>query len=398
MNTTRPFSEVWHYVVFVTFMFFCNYMARSTLSPLLAYIELDLQISHSQSTSWLLAQGLGFASTQIFTGYLVSVIRPRYVVAFSTILLGSTFLLIPFLGNFYALCVLFFCFGMFCGAYLGAGIAVLGTLVSKEDWGKAIGIHELGPNVGFIVIPILAQGVLLFASWQAVFVLVGLLSVAAGISFFFFGKGGYTFSEKPSLKSNFSLLKQRNTWVFCLLVTVGLCGEFSVYSVLQIFLVSEHNFSPDNANMWLLLSRLLTPAAVIIGGIASDRFSSATIIIIGAFVHAVSLVFMGFAPSSTLMLVGVNIQPLCIGFIFPAIFTLINEHVHILKQPALLSMIMPLSALVGAGLMPFILGVCGQYFNFGVGFVLVALLSLLCIGALFVMDKTENATQPPVFT
>ncbi len=388
-ESARPFSQMWPWVVFVTFMFFCNYMARSTLSPLLAYIEADLNISHSQSTSWLLAQGFGFASTQIFTGYLVSCVSPRFVVGFSTIGLGSVFLFIPFIDNFYYLWGLFFIFGMICGVYLGAGIAVLGTLVPKQDWGKAIGIHELGPNVGFIVIPIIAQAVLLFAKWYAVFFLVGIMSIVAGISFLLLCKGGYTLSEKPSFKSNFSLLKQRNTWVFCLLMTVGLCGEFAVYSVLQIFLVGAQNFSPEKANTWLLLSRICTPIFVILGGIIADRLSSKIVISIGFLAHSVALILMGFGQTELVVLVGVNIQPLCIAFVFPSIFKLIAEHIHILKQPALLSMIMPLSALIGIGLTPWILGVCGQYISFGVGFLLIVALSLACIAALFIMKKTD---------
>ncbi len=395
MNTTelRPFSQIWPGVAFVTVLFFCNYMARSTISPLLAYMEIDLGISHSQSTSFIFAQGIGFACTQLCTGYLVSFIKPRVVASLSIIGHGICFLLIPLLQDFYSLWILFFCFGMICGVYLASGIAILGTLVRTKDWGKAIGIHELGPNLGFIVIPVLANIILIFGTWHTVFATVGAFSVLVGISFLLWGQGGHAYSEKPSIKSNISLFKQLNTWIFCLLIAIGMCGEFSIFSILQIFLVGEQNFSPERANNWLFLSRLATPVFVIIGGLMADRFSASKVILAGFFTHALALFLMAFGTYQAIVLTGVAIQPLCIAFLFPSVFKLIGIHIPVLRQPALLSMIMPLAALISVGFMPWILGISGQHASFGHGFVLVAVLSLLCVFSLFFVRSTPDASK-----
>ena len=43
--------------------------------------------------------------------------------------------------------------GLSAGLYLPSGIAIVTDLVPKEHWGKALAIHELAPNLGFVTAP-----------------------------------------------------------------------------------------------------------------------------------------------------------------------------------------------------------------------------------------------------
>ncbi len=387
----RPFAQAWPWVVFLTFLFYCNYTARTLLSPLLVYIEQDLNISHSQSTSLLLMQGIGFAISQALTGVLVSFFSPARVVSVSTIAVGFFLVPLPLVNSLEWAWVFFFCFGMSAGVYLGSSIAILGTLVRTEDWGKAIGVHELAPNLGFIFLPIIAQVGLLFTDWRGVFTIVGTMAIISGCTFLRWGKGGETCTNNPSLKGNLFLLTQRNSWIYCLWFIIGMLGEFAIYSVLQLFLVREINFSPEYANLWLFISRLATPLFVLFGGWACDHYKPEKVIFTSFTLHAISLFIMGLSSDTIVVLIGVCIQPLSIAILFPAIFKVMSFYTPMAHQPALTSMIMPVAALVFGGLFPWLLGICGQYYSFALGYVFAGIISAISAFSIFIIKKKHLA-------
>lgn len=55
------------------------------------------------------------------------------------------------------------------------------------------------------------------------------------------------------------------------LLAISCIGEFSVYSILQVYLVQDAHFSPAGANVAIAAARILTPAAVVVGGVVADR-------------------------------------------------------------------------------------------------------------------------------
>ncbi len=403
LHTPQPFAKAYPWVAFVTLIFFFNYAVRSTLSPLLVFMEADLGISHAQSTSLLFIQGIGFAITQILSGQLVGIIRPRTVAVVGIIGAGLCLIPLYFVQSLYVAWVIFFFFGLCLGLYMPAGIAILGSLVHGKDWGKAIGIHELAPNLGFICVPLVAQAILMHSTWRSVFLIMGALCIVAGLLFALFGRGGYECTQKPSIKGSLHIFLQRNTWIFALLVSIGISGEFSVYVVLQLFLVDDLLFSPSEANMWLFYSRLATPLAVFLGGWVADRFSASAMIKWGLSVHALSLIAMSadafLAPlygveKGTLLpnmaLTGACMQAFVIALSFPSVFKIIAENIPMQEQPSFFSLILPLSAIFSISFMPWLLGILGQYVFFGVGFFILALVSIGGAISLSYVQSTKN--------
>lgn len=375
-----PFTQAWGWALFVTLLFLLNYMARSTLSPVLVSLEGDLGVGHAQATSLLLMQGIGFACTQGMAGFIVGRIPPARVAACSLILAGLCLMAMWFITSLGQARLLFLLFGAGAGLYFPAGMATLGSLVYPSDWGKAVGIHELAPNVGFILIPLLAQGALLFTSWRGVFTLMGVCTLLGGLAFLLWGRGGSSPTAPPSFKGSADILRNPATWAISLLLAVCMSGEFSVFSVLQIFLVSE-GYDPGTANTLLSLSRLATPVAVFFGGWAADHWRPLHVLRWCLLAHAVALGCMS-SGHSLLILAGSCGQALSIAVCFPSLFKAVSACFAMDKQPILLSLTMPGAALVSAGLMPWFFGLCGQYASFGWGFLTLAGISLLSVLAL----------------
>lgn len=380
-DTPLPFRAALPWTAFVAVLFLLNYMSRSTLTPLLVALETDLGVGHSQATSLLLMQSAGFCLALAICGFLLSRIRPRNMLVLSLLIPGCALLTMPLVTSLNETRMVFLVFGIGAGVYFPAGIATLSSLVYPKDWGKAVAVHELAPNTGFILIPLLAQAALLFTDWRGTFAGMGVLMICTSMVFFVWGRGGYAYATPPSFRGCRELIRNPASWVVVLLLTVSMVGEFSIFSILQLFLVNEVDFAPDKANLMLSLSRLATPVAVILGGWAADRFNAWRIIRVCFAFHAVALCLMALNPADerTFVLIGVLLQALSIAFLFPAIFKAFAACYAVDQQPLLISLSMPIAGLISAGGVPLFLGYCGEYLTFGVGFLVIAVLSILSI-------------------
>lgn len=287
-----PFRTALPWTGFVALLFLLNYMSRSTLTPLLVSIEEDLGIGHAQATSLLLMQSAGFSTALAASGFLLSRFKPRQIATIPLAIAGGILLLMPLVHTLGQARLVFIAFGLGVGFYFPAGMATLSSLVFPKDWGKAVAIHELAPNTGFILIPLLAQAGLMFTDWRGVFAIMGVLMICTAGAFLLWGRGGNTRTDAPSFKGCGVLLKNPASWIVALLMAVSMIGEFSIYSILQIFLVSAAGFGPEEANLGLSISRLAMPVIVIAAGWAADRFNAKRTVSACFLLHAVALCLM----------------------------------------------------------------------------------------------------------
>ncbi len=80
--------------------------------------------------------------------------------------------------------------GVATGIYLPSGMTTITASIPSVHWGKAIAFHELAPAFAFILAPFIVEGLLVFWPWQAILVLIGVISVILGLVFLRFGPGG----------------------------------------------------------------------------------------------------------------------------------------------------------------------------------------------------------------
>lgn len=377
-----PFAKAWPWVAFVALIFLANYGARSALSPLLVALENSMGINHSQATSLLMLQGFGFSIALCASGFIMTSVRPARMAVFSLVAGGTALLFMPLVTSLLQGRVLFFIFGLMTGLYFPAGMAILNSIVFPKDVGKAVGIHELAPNIGFIIMPLLMQLALNYTDWRGAFSYVGMAMICIGLSFLFWGRGGQHCTQPVSFAGIRHLLRTPSTWLFAVLLTISLVGEFTIYSVLQLYLVNEGGFSPKNANFIMSLSRIITPFAVFAAGFAADAFNPIRLFALCLLVHGLALGMMSVQHSIWLTLSGIFLQALSIAISFPTLFKIISNCVKMDDQPLLLSFTMPLAGMFATGLVPWLLGLCGQYASFGTGFGALGLVSVLCLAAL----------------
>jgi NNP family nitrate/nitrite transporter-like MFS transporter len=344
------------------------FTARICFSPLLPSIEADLGLSHARSTSFFLFISLGYGTVTLLSGLVSSRIGHRATIVSSALATGAALLAIsraPSLGLIHAGLVLV---GATSGLYLPSAIPTATSLAAGGGEGRALAVHELAPNLAFILIP-LAAALLARLHWRSFLLGFGLASLAAGAAFLAFGKGGRFRGEAPSLANVALILSRRSYWIFAALFTLGVGSGAGVFAVLPTYLVAERGLGPAAVNSLVGLSRISCLAAVFVAGWLADRFGvravlAATMLATGAATSA-----LGFGRGG-LLVAAVFVQPVLSACFFPVAFAAVARITPRL-QTVTVSLLLPVSYALGGGVVPYLLGVLGDRGAFARGLILL---------------------------
>ena len=89
----------------------------------------------------------------------------------------------------------FFAMGAFGGLYVPSGISLITVLIRPRDWGKAMGIHELAPNLALILVPFLATAAVAGGSWRMGYIVP---AAALGVLGAVYARFGVDSRRRPS--------------------------------------------------------------------------------------------------------------------------------------------------------------------------------------------------------
>jgi NNP family nitrate/nitrite transporter-like MFS transporter len=243
---------------------------------------------------------------------------------------------------------------MAAGLYLPSGIATLTAVVSSRHWGKAIAIHELAPNLSFVAAPLLSEIVLIWFSWRAVLVLLGVAAMLNAMFFARFGRGGDFKGVTPSLSSFRPFLVEPAFWIMLLLFSLGISGSLAVYTMLPLYLITEHGLDRNLTNTLVAISR-----------------------------------------SSSWVLVIVFLQPMLAVCFFPAGFASLSRIGPSNSRNLAVSLTIPFAFLIGGGAIPAGIGFMGDAVSFALGIVMVGGLILCGAGLAFFLRFQEKRAPSP---
>jgi NNP family nitrate/nitrite transporter-like MFS transporter len=366
---------------FLVGIFFLNFLARIILSPLMPAVEKDLKIGHTEAGSLFLLISLGYCGGLLASGFVSSRLYHRKTIFLSSIAVGLGLMIVSISHNLWAIRSGLIFLGMAAGFYLPSGIATVTELVRPEHWGKAIAIHELAPNLGFVIAPLLAEALLGFFSWRGVLFLAGIGSMTAGMIFVFLGKGGTFPSEAPALKTLRSLLVEPSFWIMIALFSLGIGASFGVYSMIPLYLVSEKGMERTWANTLLGLSRISTLVIVLLSGWVTDRLGAKQTLKAVFLANGLSTMILGLV-SGSWMVILLFIQPMIATCFFPAGFAALSRMGSPRIKNVAISFTASLGILLGGGAIPAGIGLIGELGYFSLGIILLG--ALLFAGVILV--------------
>lgn len=365
-------------LLFLAGIFFINFLSRIIFGPLLIVIERDLQLTHLEAGGLFFIITLGYSLALLGSGLLASRLTHRRVILLSTLGMGVALGLLSLRLPRWAVPPGLLLLGLTAGIYLPSGMATLTSIVTPRNWGKAVAVHELAPNLGFVVAPFLAEVFLRWATWRDLLLVFSGVSFLLGWSYRRFGKGGDFRGEAPTLKALSLLFKDPSFWIMMVMFGLGIGTSFGVYAMLPLYLISERGLDRTRANTLTALSRVAGLGISFFAGWLVDRWGVRKSLALFFGATGLLTVLLGILTDPGLM-VAVFLQPLVAVCFFPAGFTAISRIGPPGQRNVAVSLTVPLGFLLGGGLIPTGIGWAGEHASFAAGFVATGLFTLLCL-------------------
>ena len=354
----------------LTLLFFMNFMARIVQAPLMPAIEKDLHITHAEAGSLFFILSIGYFITLMGSGFVSVRITHRLTMVLSIACAGAALLTTAASESLWGIRAGLFLTGLCTGLYLPSAIAAITGFVSPRHWGKAIAIHEVAPNLAFVLAPLFAEALLALYSWKTVLAVLGTAAVLSGAIFLRFGRVGAFAGEAPNLRSMGALCRQSSYWLMILLFGLGISGSLGIYTMLPLFLVSAHGLERDFANTLLAVSRIPGVLAAFGSGWFTDRIGPKRTMLLILVLNGLLTMMLGIASSDWLPYL-VFLQPALAVCFFPAGFAAISLSAPAGARNIAVSMITPFAFMIGAGAVPALIGWSSDLYSFAAGFLLV---------------------------
>ena len=164
------------------------------------------------------------------------------------------------------------------------------------------------------------------------------------------------------------------------LFSLGISSTLGVYTMLPLYLVTDHGMERNWANSLIALSRIAGVATTLLGGWATDRIGPKRILRVVLLMTGLMTIFIGLASSSWIS-IAVFLQPLVAVCFFPAGLAALSMVSSPKERNIMVSLTVPIAFLVGGGASPTLIGFIGDVSSFGPGIALVG--GLIMAGSIF---------------
>jgi NNP family nitrate/nitrite transporter-like MFS transporter len=375
-------------LLFLTGIFLLISMSRNILSPLMPAIKQELGLGHDEAGSLFLLVTLGHSFMVLGSGFISSRLNHRKTIILSSLAIGGALFAVALSPGIWEIRIGLVFAGLAAGLYIPSGIATLTGLVRPGDWGKAVAVHELAPNLSFLAAPLLTEALLGFLSWRGILVLLGVTSVFCGLIFIRFGKGGRFPGEAPRVSTLKIFMVEPSFWLMMGLFALGIGGSSGVYSMLPLYLIAARDMERGFANTLMGLSRIPTLFTSFVAGWVTDRIGPKRTLI-GIFMLAgLATILMGTVRTSWIVPI-VFLQPILAASFFPAGFAALSRIGSPQIKNLAVSLTIPFSFIIGAGAIPAGIGIFGEAGLFSLG---ISLLGVILLGGVILSSFLKLKT------
>ena len=191
MIVTKYNTEKWLILAGVWFLYMGFGLSMTSLAPLVADIENELNLTHDQMGQIMGAWQFVYIFAAIPCGLFLDKIGTRWGIAIGALIIGISGLSRGFSDNYYELLFSVGLFGL-GGPLISAGAPkVIAQYFSGSSRGFAMGIYITGPGAGGIIALLLSQPILMpffDNNWRFILQLWGIVMLFAGVLWIFNNK------------------------------------------------------------------------------------------------------------------------------------------------------------------------------------------------------------------
>ncbi len=374
-NNKLSFFSALPYLLFLTGIFFLTFIARLLPAPLMPAMAKELSISPGIAGILFLMISIGYAITLFFSGIISFKINHHYTIALSAISVGVALIIIGLMPSIWTLGMGMLFMGMAAGPYLPSGIVTITHMVKEPDWGKGLAIHELAPNLSFVVAPLLAELFLKYISWRRGMELTGIFAIIVGIIYARYGKGTRSRGSLPTFSALRNLAVKREFWLLIVLFGLGIGASLGSFTMLPLYLVTEKGMLREWVNPLIAMSRISSLGTAFLSGWISDKMGPGKALGWMFISTSIFTALLGILPYPFLLF-PIFIQPALTVCFFPPAFALLSRLTPPHLRNLAVSLTIPTAILIGGGGIPSMLGFFGDIGLFSWGFIVLGAMLL----------------------
>ncbi|GIP16651.1 nitrate transporter [Paenibacillus montaniterrae] len=372
--------------LFGAFLYFdFSFMVWVLIGPLSVLIANDYDMTAAQKANLVALPILGGSILRIVFGFLTDYIGPK-----RTGQLGMILTLLPllwgwkFIGSLGDLYIVALLLGV-AGASFAAALPLASRWYPPEYQGLAMGIAGAG-NSGTVFATLFANRLAVhFGSWEAVFGLAMIPIAIALIVFTIFAKEAPNRPAPKKLVHYLNILKQRDTWLFCIMYSITFGGFVGLSNYLTIFFNAQYGLSAvraaDFTTFCVIAGSLFRP----VGGFLSDRLGGIKMLIVLFAGAGIMFAFVSTIPTLYAALALLFVGMMCLGMGNGSVFQLVPQRFR--DEIGLITGIVGAAGGVGGYLLPNILGNLYQATgSYTTGFLTLSGITLLSVIMMFVIQ------------
>jgi NNP family nitrate/nitrite transporter-like MFS transporter len=267
--------------------------------------------------------------------------------------------------------------GIGSGIYPPSGNASITAVVKPEKRGLALAVHEMGPNLGFFAVPLIALALHGLLTWRGILLVIVCVNLSVALIYARYGFGAQACGHTPRFDRIKVLVKLPEVWFFFILECVALGALQGVFTILPMFLVTVRNLDPDLVNKLTSFSRISCILMLLVSGSLVNAIGVRAVILAAFIVSGIATIFMGIT-TGTALVVSVIIQPALMAAFFPAALMILSDIGPPESQNVTFSLVVSFAVFVGNGVVPIFFGWLGDLGIQSAGFVCLAVIILMC--------------------
>lgn len=375
--------------LFSAFIYFdISFMVWVLMGVLGVYISKDFGLTPAQKGLLAAIPILGGSLVRIPLGLMVDHLGPR-----KTGIIGQLMVIIPLLGvwlwggNLKAV----FLFGLLLGI-AGGSFAVALPLVSRwyppQYQGMALGIAGAG-NSGTVLASLFAPSLAELFGWRNVFALALIPVLTTMAIFAVLAKESPAQPKPKKMADYFSVLKEADTFWFCLFYSVTFGGFVGLASFLGIFFYDQYGLTKVMAGHITALCVFGGSFFRPVGGYLADHFGGVRTLnyLLGATGLLMGAMF--FLPPFSAAVTLIFTAMICLGMGNGSVFQIVP--LRFPKEIGVITGVVGAAGGLGGFFLPTFLGYFKQTAgSYGVGFLIFAAVSFLAAFVLSLVQKSWN--------
>jgi len=365
--------------LFSSFLYFdISFMIWVLLGPLAVIIASDFEMNAAQKANLVALPVLGGSILRLVLGWMTDYIGPK-----RTSQIGMALTMIPlvwgwqFASSLNELYVVALLLGV-AGASFAAALPLASRWYPPQYQGLAMGIAGAG-NSGTVFTTLFANRIAQhYGDWHVVF---GFALIPLAICFIIFSLLAKDSPNQPAPKKfadYAAVLKQSDTWLFCLLYSVTFGGFVGMTSYLTIFYNTQYGLEPvraaDFTTILVIAGSFFRP----VGGWLADKLGGIRMLLMLYAIVAVMMAGISMLPPIAVTTVLLFIAMMALGMGNGSVFQLVPQ--RFAKEIGVITGIVGAAGGLGGFFLPKILGnlklATGSFTS---GFLVLSAIALTCI-------------------